>query len=83
MPPAPISLSPTRHLRCSRSCTQGWRMGHSWIEARVACPLQCSLQGSQLSRASHTLTRLTASWACIILMFLDGFRSESSCVEPR
>ena len=83
MPPAPISLDTARHLRRSRSCTQGWRAGHSWIEAHVACPLQCSLQGSQLSRASHTLTRLTASWACIILMFLDGFRSESSCVEPR
>lgn len=31
----------------------------------------------------RTFTRLTASWACIIRMFLDGFRSESSWVEPR
>lgn len=38
-------------------------------------------QGS--TEPTSTLTRLTASCACIILMFLEGLRSESSCVDPR
>lgn len=52
-------------------------------ELAGACALPPAPLPSAPPERTPTLTRLTASCACIILMFLEGFRSESSWVDPR
>lgn len=61
---------------CPAGIVPSKAVGQSWSRG-VSCP------PPPRPPSPPTLTRLTASWACTILMFLDGFRSESSWVDPR